>query len=404
MTLRTPANRVSWGARLGDALLTVLAIAGSLCLILVVLGYFFNISIMMFRTGSMSPTIEAGSIALVREVPARELREGDVVTVERGTDLLPVTHRVLQIHSVDEQTGVATFTMKGDANETPDPMPYSVDTVREVLFSVPGIAPAIQWFSNPLVLGGLTVSASALVVWAFWPREPKAVGEPSNVNNALTVLPLLLLLAPLGLPVAQNGEAHVEDIRGEILQMRSISYPQTMQNLSPGDSATWVVDVWAETSEPGTVEIALAATTATAHELADMEISVRTCNAATTMSALCTQGNTTTVVDTDLAHLRAQTAPVPIDEFTASERHRYLVTSTLGTDLSVASQGFSATLSLTATGYGEELTLTPEDEEPPQALPETGSAGLPWLVSVALLLLGVGAVIWRKSGEVKHAN
>ena len=50
----------------------------------------------MFKTGSMSPTITAGSVALVREIPASEINVGDVVTVDRE-DALPVTHRVTSI-------------------------------------------------------------------------------------------------------------------------------------------------------------------------------------------------------------------------------------------------------------------------------------------------------------------
>lgn len=61
--------------------------------------------------------------------------------------------------------------MKGDANAVEDPAPYTVTSVRIVLFSVPGIATVIVGMGNPFVLGGITVAAALLVVWAFWPRE-----------------------------------------------------------------------------------------------------------------------------------------------------------------------------------------------------------------------------------------
>ena len=68
--------------------------------------------------------------------------------------------------------------MKGDANEAKDPEPYTADTVRRVMFSIPGVAPTIQQFRDPFVLGGITIAASLLVVWAFWPRrEEDADGD-----------------------------------------------------------------------------------------------------------------------------------------------------------------------------------------------------------------------------------
>lgn len=70
--------------------------------------------------------------------------------------------------------------MKGDANLAADAHPYSVSTVRRVLGSLPGLARVVVWFSNPLVLGSLALGASALVTWAFWPRDDRGgPGGPS---------------------------------------------------------------------------------------------------------------------------------------------------------------------------------------------------------------------------------
>lgn len=170
-------------ARLGDAVLSILSVAGAISIILVIVGFTLNISIMMFRTGSMDPTIPAGSIALVREIPATDIAEGDIITVDRGTGLLPVTHRVTEIQQVHENTGAVTFVMRGDANDYDDPDPYTATTVQRTLFSIPGVAPVIQQFQNPLVLGGLTLGASALVVWAFWPRNGASKEANRSINS-----------------------------------------------------------------------------------------------------------------------------------------------------------------------------------------------------------------------------
>ena len=168
---------------LGDQLLTALAVAGAISLMCVLLGFVFQLSLLMFRTGSMGPTIPAGSIALAREIPAAEVSPGDVVTVNRGDGLLPLTHRVVGISKIDPATGDATFTIRGDANPVDDPRPYTESAVRLVMFSAPGGASILQWFNNPAVLGGLTLAASALVGWAFWIRDDDEK-SPSRASGA----------------------------------------------------------------------------------------------------------------------------------------------------------------------------------------------------------------------------
>lgn len=163
-SLRARSSRL-----VGELILWVAAIAGTVCIVLVILAFTMNITLIMFRTGSMAPAIPAGSVAVVRQVPASSVAVGDVVTVDREGQL-PVTHRVTSI--VAGQTESArVLTMRGDANADEDPFPYEVESVRTVLFSVPGIAPAIVKLGNPFVLGGITVGAALLVGWAFWPRE-----------------------------------------------------------------------------------------------------------------------------------------------------------------------------------------------------------------------------------------
>jgi signal peptidase len=157
-----------------EVALTVLAVGGVICIALVGLAFFFNVTLMMFKTGSMSPTIPAGSVALVREIPASEIQVGDVVTVARA-DALPVTHRVTSV-SAGLTPQERTITMRGDANESDDVAPYTVSSVRIVMGSLPGLAYVIVWFSNPVVLGLLSVAIAGLVTWSFWPREPRPSG------------------------------------------------------------------------------------------------------------------------------------------------------------------------------------------------------------------------------------
>lgn len=172
---RTRSKGIARRARsiAGRVLLDVLAFGGLVCILLVAASFLFKVSIVMFATGSMTPTIPAGSIAFVREIPATEIAVGDVVTVDRSDmQQLPVTHRVIEI--VDTSGDVVTFRMQGDANADPDIAPYEETTVRLVLWSIPGLADVIVWFQNPFVLGGITLGATVLVTWAFWPRDGRA--------------------------------------------------------------------------------------------------------------------------------------------------------------------------------------------------------------------------------------
>lgn len=148
---RPPRGHV--GRRIGDLLLWVAAVGGVVCIVLVVLALTANITLMMFRTGSMSPTIPAGSVAVVQRIPASEIAVGDIVTVDREAEL-PVTHRVTSVQAGD---GGATrvITMRGDANEQDDPVPYTVDSVRIVRFAIPGIAHAVAASGDPIVFGRL---------------------------------------------------------------------------------------------------------------------------------------------------------------------------------------------------------------------------------------------------------
>lgn len=197
-TRRPAASRAGRGV---DSILTLLAVGGSLCIVLVLLAVVFHVSIIMFKTGSMSPTIPTGSVALVQEVPADAVAVGDVVTVDRP-GMLPVTHRVTSVVEDAAATASAnaharTLTVKGDANRAEDPAPYTVDSVKRVIFAVPGIAPLVAQASNPLVLGTTTVVMAGVVTWAFWPRRDRAKQVGARRGEAALIVALVAVSASL---------------------------------------------------------------------------------------------------------------------------------------------------------------------------------------------------------------
>lgn len=163
-----PARRTSAVKWIGERLLDLLAFGGILCIIAVIAAFALNITLIMFKTGSMSPTIPTGSLAIVREIPASEARIGEVLTIDRPGQL-PVTHRVVSI--ADVGGGAYSIEMKGDANDGKDPAPYEVTRVRKVIMSIPGLGYMVAKASDPKVMIGMTLAMTLLVTWSFWPRK-----------------------------------------------------------------------------------------------------------------------------------------------------------------------------------------------------------------------------------------
>lgn len=174
-----PARRVAVAVR--SILFNVAAAAGAVCIVLVLLAWTFHLSLVMFRTGSMSPTIPAGSVALVKRIPAADARVGQIVTVDRPGHL-PITHRVVSVSPADG--GGAVLVLKGDANALADAPPYRVDTVREVIWHAPHLARAVVWVSQPLVIGTLTLLVAGLVTWTLWPsRDGPGTEAPATTGT-----------------------------------------------------------------------------------------------------------------------------------------------------------------------------------------------------------------------------
>jgi len=275
---RREGARRGWTA-VADGGLTVAAVLGAACIVLAIAAVLFDVRIVLFRTGSMEPTIPAGSAALVRGIPAADVGVGDVVMVEREGEL-PITHRVVAVAAVPGAPDARSITMRGDANATDDPAPYDVTHVRRVLFSVAGAAPVLAAAGSPWVLGGLTLAATTLIVVVFWPRrrrgvaastDPAAGGDPGEggtrrARRASGVGAAIVLVAGAAVfgaaPPARAAAVDTETIvQGDVIRLTSIESPQ-MRTLAPGTGAVWQVGVSADAASPGIITVSLAGTAA----------------------------------------------------------------------------------------------------------------------------------------------
>jgi signal peptidase I len=150
-------QHVTWWARQG--LLTGGAVLGVVCILLTLGSALFGLRPLVVQSGSMSPTIKTGALAISRGEDAASLEKGQVVSVPTGTGSR-VTHRIVE---VTHEGDVAVLRLRGDANEATDAPAYRVTHADRVLFDVPYVGYAVGWLSGPVGLFLLGLYAAFLL-------------------------------------------------------------------------------------------------------------------------------------------------------------------------------------------------------------------------------------------------
>ncbi|MDQ6659205.1 MAG: signal peptidase I [Actinomycetota bacterium] len=387
---RHPAGR-RVGSALGNALLTVAALGGVICIVAVLAAWIFKITLIMFSTGSMSPTIPTGSVAIVRQIPAAEIHIGDVVTVNR-VGLLPVTHRVRAIQAGPGDSRI--LTLRGDANTSDDATSYPVQSVRVVMFSIPKLATVIVWMGNPFVLGGITIGAALLVMWAFWPRDGPATsrgrrlgrGRHRSGNAAVSMAGIALLVgtAALAHPApAAAGEPQQRVIHGRVITLTTIGDDAAMANMEPAVPVFWQVGITSAAPDPGRVQLSVLVSGALASSPTGLQLSVAACDQRW-QNDRCASG-ATTVLPT--APAVKYVGGMRSAGSMASGDQRWLQVQALLPAGAAAAPRRSATVRIGATGFGDTVV-----SQPGGVLPYTGvGAGvrLPLLLGLAAIVTGL---------------
>jgi signal peptidase len=385
----------------GEVLLTTAALGGTLCLVLVVVTVFFHISLIMFKTGSMSPTIPAGSLAVVQQIPAADIRVGDVVTVDRR-GRLPITHRVIAVSGSGDSDGERLVRLKGDANPVPDPSPYSVASVRRVLFAVPGLAHPIAALNSPAVLGGLSLGSAALVTWAFWPPVVPARGRRRRRRRKRFAVPVaaIAILITGAHVFVPSSPARADDRRQVIastyLTLTSIAEPDSLAHLSPGRPVVWEVGLQAHPPQPAIIHLGLSAE-GTRQSLDAFDVAVTSC-AVPWAGSRCPGMSTVLVTEQSVADAVRPAGPTGIrhlESMPSGEQRWVNVQVTLARSGSV---GGSATLRVHAWGAGDETVATTS----PTVLADTGTNALPAAL-IGIVAVAVGLVLPRIVGRRKRA-
>lgn len=174
--MNTEKTQTSWPRQLWHGVtgtfLYIAAIFGIMMAAWMIAAHVMNLQLVVVLTGSMEPTVPAGSVVMSQTVSATALNVGDIITVPRPGHTLPVTHRIVDVADASPSDGaLRTLTLRGDANPINDPEPYTVETVDRTLAVIPHVSGWLTRWVTPAFGLSLIIVVSALVTWAFWPRK-----------------------------------------------------------------------------------------------------------------------------------------------------------------------------------------------------------------------------------------
>jgi signal peptidase I len=239
---------------LREVVLSVGAVVGVVCIVFAIGTAFFDVRPLVFRSGSMSPAITTGALAIAHEVPASELEVGDVVTVRTDGDTR-VTHRIVTISDVGDR---ATLTLKGDANSTPDAQTYAVDSAPRVWFDIPSLGFALAWLSKPLglVLLGAYAMFLLMVVFGRTGSRARPAGGARRSTGAAAVAVLVMGAGASGFSVARTAPTDAAwtdtvGVSGTTLAAYIVPKPQiTSCTVTGGLGQKTARIVWTEVSSP----------------------------------------------------------------------------------------------------------------------------------------------------------
>lgn len=106
-----------------------------------------KLEIKIVQSGSMEPTIKTGALVVIK--PESSYKEGDIITFGKDTKKdVPTTHRIIKSRV---ESGVLIYTVKGDANNSPDPKEVRAnEIIGKTLFSVPYLGYIMDFAKQPL--------------------------------------------------------------------------------------------------------------------------------------------------------------------------------------------------------------------------------------------------------------
>lgn len=176
--------------RLGNAVLTVLAVLGVASAALWAANAAGVVQPLIVVSGSMEPQIATGDLLIGRPAEPATIEVGEVITVRSELTGALVTHRVLTvdpIENADEPAGLWHITMQGDANAMPDLEIYEVgggDELWRPVLTVPGAGGVVATLTRPGIAIPLLISIAALIAMSLLPAGPRSNQDPQQPEGS----------------------------------------------------------------------------------------------------------------------------------------------------------------------------------------------------------------------------
>ncbi len=124
--------------------------------------------------GSMTGTIDKGSVVYSRLTPTQDLKVGDIITFVPPGYVEPVTHRIIAI--THDSSGKRVFSTKGDFNKVADPWKIYLNQPEQArcVFHIPYIGyvlAALAIRQVRMILIGLPALVIAIsLLWSLWAK------------------------------------------------------------------------------------------------------------------------------------------------------------------------------------------------------------------------------------------
>ena len=154
----------------------------------------FGYRLYVDESGSMQPKIQTGSVVLDQK--NSNYAVGNIVTYQLPNSQGSITHRIIKAVSIN---GITEYTLKGDANSSPDvyPVPKSM-IFGKVDYSIPYIGYAINWVKTLPGLIILVIIPAVIIIYQ----------ELANIKNEIAKIYAARKLAVV---VAKEVEEAVEE-------------------------------------------------------------------------------------------------------------------------------------------------------------------------------------------------
>lgn len=226
--------------------LSATALVGALCALGLAGALLFGIHPLMFRSGSMSPTINTGDLAFAQAVSAASLRRGDIASVVEP-DGTRVTHRVVSNTKVG---ALSQVTMKGDGNKVVDPQVYDVRSAERVMLVIPRAGYVVNWFAQSP--GSFVLAAYLAMMCVLILRRDRGPSDAAPSDPAPTSEPASTSPTPAR-DSASAEPADIEEAGRSGRRRRGRVWAVAASALLVAIATGWGQSTWAYWTRPATV-------------------------------------------------------------------------------------------------------------------------------------------------------